>query len=173
MTDLDRRTFLKRSAITGTAAAGLGLVGLEAAAQPATAATAGTVNWGALCLPPALRASSAASRRSKPRSDAVRHHPLPDAVDLATREQVHVVERRTGHTQILSWFARTEAGLVSWEGIAQGNRTVDHQQARPRRGGLEGLLLLPQGARGRRHATDWKAAYRRVHQIFDNVGVTG
>jgi len=176
MTDLDRRAFLKRSALTGTAAAGIGLWGLEAASQPAMAATAGTVKWGALCLPPnhATQQSGVASLESKVgRRFDTTHYRVPWTSDLVN--SFTSWSASTGHTQILSWFARTKSGLVSWSGIAQGRQDawITTQARALKAAGWKGYFCFHKEPEDEGSATDWKAAYGRVHQIFDNVGVTG
>ena len=123
MKDLDRREFLKRSALTGTAAAGMGLWALEAAQQPALAATPGTVKWGALCLPPGgapQQIGVATLEHKVGRRFDTTHYRMPWTSRLLN--QFTKWSRKTHHTQILSWFARTSRGLVSWQGIAKGHQ---------------------------------------------------
>jgi len=175
-TNIDRREFLKRSAITGTAAAGMGAWILETAGQPAEAATTGQVEWGALCLPPgkASQQSGVAALEAKVgRKFDTTHYRMPWTTDLVN--SFTSWSASTGHTQILSWFARTQKGLVSWKGIAAGNQDawITTQARALKAAGWKGFFCFHKEPEDEGSSTDWKGAYNRVHQIFDNVGVTG
>ena len=80
----------------------------------------------------------------------------------------------TRHTPILSWFARTKGGLVSWRGIAQGHAgRLDHQAgALLKASGWDGYFCFHKEPEDEGTPENWKAAYSRVHKIFHNVGVT-
>jgi hypothetical protein len=143
-------------------------------APPAEARTG--VRWGALCEPTAGQSSAEAVlalERRVGRRFSTTHHRLPwtsDLVNPFTRWSV-----RTGHTPIISWFARTPArGLVSWRGIAQGNHDawITRQARALRATGWHGYLCFHKEPEDEGNATDWKAAYGRVRTIFANVGVT-
>jgi hypothetical protein len=81
----------------------------------------------------------------------------------------------TGHTQILSWFARGPGGVISWRGIANGDRDewITKQARALKASGWKGYFCFHKEPEDEGNSTDWKAAHNRVHQIFDNVGVTG
>lgn len=175
---IERREFLKRGALTSTAVAGMGLLGLEGLTQPALAATpnvAGTVKWGALCLPPAglsQESGVAALEHHVGRRLDTTHYRMPWTSPLVNRFTKW--SHQTHHTPILSWFARTSKGLVSWQGIAQGHQDAwITQQARSlKASGWEGYFCFHKEPEDEGTPENWKAAYRRVHQIFNNVGVT-
>ncbi len=173
---IDRREFLKRSALTGTAAASLGWWALEGAELPAFAATAGTVKWGALCLPPGKQlqqAGVAALEAQVGRKFDTTHYRMPWTTPLVNKFTSWSAS--TGHTQILSWFARTKGGLVSWKGIGQGHQDawIATQARALKAAGWKGYFCFHKEPEDEGNPTDWKAAYARVHQIFDSVGVTG
>lgn len=170
-TEIERREFLRRSALAGTAAASLGAVTLLGS-DPASAAQ--RCHWGAL----SLRFKSDQQRGVRRleyqvgRKFDTTHYRMPWTTPLVndfTRWSA-----RTGHTQILSWFARTQGGLVSWRGIAAGhNDGWITNQARHLRGtGWNGYLCFHKEPENEGSAADWKAAYDRVHRIFRRVGVT-
>jgi hypothetical protein len=172
--DIDRREFLKRGAVAGTAAASLGVWALEGADQPAFAGVAGQVKWGALCLPRAGNTQEHAVRGLQMkvgRTFDTTHLRIPWTTPL-----VNSFTRwsgSSGHTQILSWFARTKGGLVSWRGIAEGNQDawITKQARSLKAAGWHGYFCFHKEPEDEGNPADWKAAYHRVHQIFNNVGV--
>lgn len=168
---LDRRDFLKRSALTGTAAASLGLVTL-AGHESASAAT--SCKWGALSLraPDQITAIGALETKLGRKFETT-HYRMPWTSDLVNKFTSW--SANTGHTQILSWFARTKTSMVSWRGIANGNQDawITTQARALKASGWQGYFCFHKEPEDEGNSTDWKAAYNRVHQIFDNVGVTG
>ena len=117
-TQLDRRDFLKRSALAGTTAASLGLVTL-AGQESASAAT--SCKWGALSLRAPDQITAIGALESKlGRKFETTHYRMPWTSDLVNKFTSW--SATTGHTQILSWFARTKTSLISWRGIANGNQ---------------------------------------------------
>ena len=164
---IDRRGFLKKSGLVGAAAVGLSWNGLPwSGLGEADAATpAGHCRWGSLVLgrggQDQMDAVKALEQKVGRRFDTT-HYRMPWATPLVN--SFTSWSANTGHTQILSWFARGPGGLVSWQGIANGDRdawiTTQARHAEGRR--LEGLLLLPQGARGRRqpHGLEGRAQPR-------------
>jgi hypothetical protein len=171
---IDRREFLKRGAVAGTAAASLGVWALEGANQPAFAGIAGEVKWGALCLPRGSNTQEYAVRNLQTkvgRKFDTTHLRMPWTTPL-----VNSFTRwsgSTGHTQILSWFARTKGGLVSWRGIAEGDQDawITKQARSLKATGWHGYFCFHKEPEDEGLPEDWKAAYHRVRQIFTNVGV--
>lgn len=171
MREIRRREFLRKSAIAGAgAAAGVSLL---RSMEPAEAVTG--VRWGSLNEPVGGQTSQEAVlalERKVGRSFSITHHRLPwtsDLVNTFTRWSV-----QTGHTPVISWFARGPQGLVSWRGIAQGHHdALITTQARALRAtGWHGYFCFHKEPEDEGNATDWKAAYGRVRNIFANVGVT-
>src|SRR5205085_5894857 len=118
---IDRRDFLKKSALAGGVVLGLS-AGDLAGMLPASATT--QIKWGALCLPGdgqgTQEAAVAALEKKVGRKFATTHYRMPWDVSLTNRFTNW--SHNTGHRkQILSWFARTKKGLISWKGIAAGN----------------------------------------------------
>lgn len=171
---LERRAFLKKSALAGAATAGLSWAALAEMA-PATAATAATsCQWGALSLRGTSQQTAIDQlERQVGRKFDTTHYRMPWTSDL--NNKFTSWSAGTGHTQILSWFARTKRGAVSWRGIANGSQDawITTQARNLRATGWQGYLCFHKEPEDEGNATDWKAAYNRVHQIFDNVGVTG
>ncbi len=172
---IDRREFLKRTAVTGTAAASLGVWALEGADQPALAAgTAGRVKWGALCLPPGRITQEQGVQNLQfrvGRKFDTTHYRMPWTTPLVNKFTRW--SAGSNHTQILSWFARTKGGLVSWRGIADGQQDawITRQARSLRATGWHGYFCFHKEPEDEGSPEDWKAAYHRVRQIFTNVGV--
>jgi hypothetical protein len=172
--DIDRREFLKRGAVAGTAAASLGVWALEGAQQPAFAVTPGQVKWGALCLPRPGHTQEQAVRGLQMkvgRKFDTTHLRMPWTTPLVNNFTRW--SGSTGHTQILSWFARTQGGLVSWRGIAQGHQDawITKQARSLKAAGWHGYFCFHKEPEDEGTPEDWKAAYHRVRTIFTNVGV--
>jgi hypothetical protein len=169
-TDIERREFLKRAAVVGGAGASLGAATLLGA-DPASAAQ--RCRFGALSL--RMNDQRTGVRRLEyqmGRKFDTTHYRMPWTSPLVndfTRWSA-----ASGHTQILSWFARTKSGPVSWRGIAAGhNDGWITSQARHLRGtGWHGFLCFHKEPEDEGTPDDWKAAYNRVHRIFHRVGVT-
>ena len=167
--DMDRRNFLKRSALVGGAVAGLSwweLAGVAPAKPPQR------IRWGALSLAGSHQESAIAHlERQVGRKFNTTHYRMPwtsDLVNNFTKWSAH-----SGHTQILSWFARTKGGPVSWRAIADGHYDgwITHQARSLRGSGWHGYMCFHKEPEDEGNSTDWKAAYNRVHRIFHNVGV--
>jgi hypothetical protein len=80
-----------------------------------------------------------------------------------------------GRTPILSWFARNKnKSLVGFRKIANGDYDswITEQARDLRAAGWAGYLCFHKEPEDETNPTDWKDAYARVRQIFDNVGVT-
>jgi hypothetical protein len=181
---IDRRSFLKKSGLVGAAAAaGATALGTSWMDMPvAEAATAtGVVRWGASVFTRGAQhtqqqAVKALEEKVGRRFD-VTHFRMPWTSSLSN--QFTNWSANTGHTQLLSWFARGPGGPLSWRGIANGDRDAwITTQARTLKatGWKNGFISFhgePEDEARAGNAADWKAAYNRVHTIFDNVGVTG
>lgn len=176
--EIDRRDFLKRTAATGggiAASSGLGL-GLGLVDMDPAAAGTGAL-WGALALPRGGQGSQEdavrALERAVGRRFATTHYRMPWTTPLVNNFTRW--SDRAGHRkQILSWFARTQSGPVSWRSIANGNHDGwITRQARSLRGtGWSGYFCFQKEPEDEGNPDDWKAAYGRVRRIFGNVGVT-
>ena len=173
MDQIDRRGFLKKSGLVGAAAVGLSLNGL---AEASAAAPAASCRWGSLVLgrgkQSQLDAVKALEQKVGRRFNTT-HYRMPWATPLVN--SFTSWSANTGHTQILSWFARGPGGLVSWKGIANGDRDawITTQARSLKAAGWKGYFCFHKEPEDEGNPTDWKAAHNRVHQIFDNVGVTG
>jgi hypothetical protein len=172
---IDRRLFLKKSGLVGAAAAGAAATATSwyGLAPEASAATR-TCRWGSLVLGKGAQSQMDAvkvlEQKIGRRFDTT-HYRMPWTAPLVN--QFTSWSANTGHTQILSWFARGPGGLVSWRGIANGDRDAwITQQARALKAtGWKSYFCFHKEPEDEGNPTDWKAAYNRVHQIFDNVGV--
>ena len=174
---IDRRGFLKRSGAVGAAAVGAAAVGTSwyGLAAPAEAAT-NHCRWGSLVLGRGAQSQMTAVKlleQKVGRRFDTTHYRMPWATDLVN--SFTSWSANTGHTQILSWFARGPGGLVSWRGIAQGHQDahITAQARALKAAGWKGYFCFHKEPEDEGTAADWKAAHNRVHQIFDNVGVTG
>ncbi len=171
--EIDRREFLRRTAVTGGVVAASTTLSL-ADLVPAEAGTGAL--WGALALPRGGQSDQQAAirdlERAVGRRFATTHYRMPWTTPLVnnfTRWSA-----RNGHNkQILSWFARTQSGPVSWRAIANGQHDAwIARQARNLRGtGWSGYFCFHKEPEDEGNAADWKEAYARVRQIFGNVGV--
>jgi hypothetical protein len=172
---IDRREFLKDAAVAGGTLAVAGAVGLGTA-QPAAARR--RVMWGALALPSGgqndqQEAVRALERQLGRRFDTT-HYRMPWDVPLVnnfTRWSARTNHRK----QILSWFARTSSGLVSWQAIGNGQHDAwIRQQARSlRRTGWNGYICFHKEPEDEGNPEDWKMAYNRVRSIFAAERVRG
>jgi len=175
--EMDRRGFLKKSGLVGAAAVGLSWNGLPwSGLDDASAATARTCRWGSLVLGRGGQDQQAAVKALEQkvgRRFDTTHYRMPWASPLVN--SFTKWSGNTGHTQILSWFARGPGGLISWRGIAAGHNDawITTQARNLRATGWRGYFCFHKEPENEGNSTDWKAAYNRVHQIFDNVGVTG
>jgi hypothetical protein len=176
MTPMDRREFLTRSALAGASITATGGLVLSDAADAATRRRR-NILWGANCLPRGgqrdqREAVRAMERRLGRRFDTA-HYRMTWTVPLVndfTRWSV-----ASGHIPLLSWFSRKRSGgMVSWSSIADGqhDRWIHTQARNLRATGWRGYFAFHKEPENEGNAADWKAAYNRVHKIFNNVGVT-
>jgi hypothetical protein len=172
MTPMNRREFLTRSALIGATAAAGRLV-----LPDVSSAATRQLLWGANCLPRAgqrdqVEAVRHMERRLGRRFDTTHFRMTWDVplVNDFTRWSV-----ATGHVPLLSWFTRTRSGgMVRWASIAAGNHDawIRKQALSLRATGWRGYLAFHKEPENEGNAADWKAAYNRVHNIFDRAGVT-
>jgi hypothetical protein len=168
---IDRRSFLKQGAAVGTAALGLSVYGLGD--LEALAGRRGC-RLGALVLVGDQMTAIKQLEKRMGRRLATTHHRLPWKTDLNnsfTRWSV-----QTGHKPIISWFAReNKSAPASWGPIASGDEDgwITAQARSLKRLGGRGYLCFHKEPEDEGTPEDWKAAYQRVHQIFNNVGVKG
>ncbi|MDH4111202.1 MAG: twin-arginine translocation signal domain-containing protein [Actinomycetota bacterium] len=167
---IDRRSFLKRSAAAGTAAVGLSVYGLGD--LEALAGNAGC-RWGALIQSSDPIADVRKMERRMGRKFATTHHRLPWTNDLDNKFTRWSVQ--TNHKPIVSWFARTKAGPVSWRAIADGRHDgwITSQARSLRSLGGQGYMCFHKEPEDEGNPNDYKAAYTRVRKIFKNTGVSG
>ncbi len=173
---IDRRSFLKKSGLVGAATVGATALGASLIGLPEASAAAGSCRWGSCVFGRGNQSQMAAVKTLEQqigRRFDVTHYRMPWATNL--ENQFTTWSANTGHTQLLSWFARGPGGLVSWRGIANGDRDawITTQARTLRATGWKGFLSFHGEPEDEGTAADWKAAYNRVHTIFDNVGVTG
>ncbi|MGZ8629941.1 MAG: twin-arginine translocation signal domain-containing protein [Actinomycetota bacterium] len=168
---IDRRSFLKRSAAAGTAAIGLSVYGLGD--LEALAGSKAGCRWGALIQSDNPEADVRNMERHVKRRFATTHHRLPWTVDLSNGFTRWSVE--TSHKPIISWFARTKSGPVSWRAIADGRYDgwITNQARSLRSLGGRGYMCFHKEPEDEGNANDWKAAYTRVRRIFENTGSRG
>jgi hypothetical protein len=168
---IDRRSFLKRTAAAGTAAVGLSVYGLHD--LEALAGARRGCRWGALVQSrdPVRDVRSMEERVG--RKFATTHHRLPWTNDLNNKFTRWSVA--TDHRPIISWFARTKSGPVSWRAIAEGRHDgwITNQARSLRSLGGRGYMCFHKEPEDEGSPGDWKAAYQRVHRIFQNTGVSG
>jgi hypothetical protein len=171
---IDRREFLKKTAIVGAgAAAGVSILG--SVPPPAEAATAGA-RFGSLCQTRGGQSDQdavLALEHKVGRRFSTTHHRLPWDNKLVNPFTTWSVQ--TGHTPIISWFARMGPNSPTlWTGIAQGRQDawITSQARALRATGWHGFFCFHKEPEDEGSATDWKAAYNRVRKIFANVGVT-
>lgn len=168
---IDRRSFLKRGAAAGTAALGLSVYGLGD--LEALAGGGAGCRWGALVLTSDQERGVKQMEKRMGRRFATTHHRLPWTSELDnsfTRWSV-----ATNHRPIVSWFARTKAGPVSWRSIAEGQHDgwITRQARSLRKLGGQGYFCFHKEPEDEGTPNDYRAAYRRVRTIFDNTGVKG
>lgn len=174
MSPMDRREFLTRSALLGATASVAGRLLVPEISSAAT----GNILWGANCLPKAGQkdqeeAMRELEQRLGRRFDAA-HYRMTWTVPLVndfTRWSV-----ASGHVPLLSWFTRKRTGgMVSWSSIARGDHDdwIRTQAQNLKAAGWRGYFAFHKEPENEGNATDWKAAFNRVHNIFGNVGVTG
>lgn len=173
---IDRRRFLKDAAVAGGTLAVAGAVGLGTG-LPAEARQR-RVMWGALALPVAgqrdqQEAVRALERKVGRRFDTTHYRMKWDVplVNGFTRWSDDTNHRK----QILSWFARTRSGLVSWRAIGNGQHDAwIRRQARSLRDtGWKGYFCFHKEPENEGNPADWKSAYNRVRSIFADEGVRG
>jgi hypothetical protein len=164
-----RRTFLKRSALTGAALA------LSPSAQlQSTTAVAG-VRWGAMLTPRGNEDQIQAVRdveRMVGRKFATVHHRFDWDISLVNPFTEWIASH--GHTPIISWFARTTTGMIDWASIAAGEQDERLRvEARAiKEVGWPAFFCFHKEPEDEGTATDWVAAYNHVWHIFHKAGVT-
>ena len=165
--EIDRRKFLARSALLGATALGTSIVGLP----PVQAGTT-SIPWGSIAQASggqSMQQATIALEQKVGRSFSTIHQRMPWTTPLVNNYSSWGVQ--TGHTPILSWFARRP---VRWSRIAAGgyDAWITQQARNLRTAGWSGYFCFHKEPEDEGNATDWKAAYARVRQIFSNVGVT-
>jgi hypothetical protein len=168
---IDRRSFLKRTAAAGTAAMGVSVYGLGD--LEAIAGSGAGCRWGALIQSNNQEADVRAMERRVGRKFATTHHRLPWTNDLNngfTRWSV-----QGNRKPIISWFARTRSGAISWQAIANGQHDgwITSQARSLRSLGGRGFICFAKEPEDEGNPGDWKAAHQRVRTIFENTGVSG
>ena len=169
---IDRRSFLKRTAAAGTAAIGVSVYGLGDM-EEALARRRRGCRFGALVQSNNPEADVRNMERRVGRKFATTHHRLPWTNDLNngfTRWSV-----AANHKPIISWFARTKSGAVSWRAIADGRHDgwITNQARSLRALGGKGYFCFAKEPEDEGNPGDWKAAHQRVRRIFQNTGVSG
>jgi hypothetical protein len=171
---MERREFLKRSALLGatiTAAGGLALPDVSSAATRRR-----HILWGANCLPRGRQRDQREAvrdmeRRLGRRFDTTHYRMTWDVplVNDFTRWSV-----RTGHIPILSWFTRKRSGgMVQWSSIADGDHDdwIRAQARSLKAAGWRGYFAFHKEPENEGDAPEWRAAFNHVHNIFNKVGV--
>ena len=168
---IDRRSFLKRTAAAGGAAVGLSIYGLgdlDALAGSGTGCRLGALVQSSNPETDVRNMETRVGRKFR-----TTHQRLTWTNDLNngfTRWSVG-----GGRMPIISWFARTKSGPVSWRAIAEGRHDgwITTQARGLRALGGSGYMCFAKEPEDEGTPNDWKAAYTRVRNIFDNTGVTG
>jgi hypothetical protein len=169
---LDRRDFLKRSAAVGAAAVGLSVFGLG---ETSAFAGSSTRWWGALAQPRSGQDpwdAVHALEQKVGRQFGTIHHRFPWTNDLVNKFTRWGVE--TGHKPILAWNGNSKGGGNLWNSIASGHQDgwIEHQARALRGAGWNTFLTFHKEPEREGTPAAFRAAYDRVHRIFDNVGVT-
>lgn len=172
---MDRREFLRKSALAG-AGVTVGSLTSPLWLPPEHAEAARRVQWGALALPKAgqddqLQAVKHLEKKLGRRFDTT-HHRMRWEVPLVN--SFTKWSDKTGHKLILSWFTRKQGGgMVSWSSIANGDHDawITRQARSVKNAGFSGYFAFHKEPEDEGQPEDWKAAFDRVHRIFDNVGV--
>lgn len=168
---IDRRRFLARSALVGGAALTSPLLG-----RAPWAGATGTVHWGSTAQPRGGQTQKQAFQALETlvgRPFSTVHQRMPWTTSLVNGFSRWAVEN--GHTPILSWFARNKnKSLVGFRKIANGgyDAWITEQARNLRAAGWSGYLCFHKEPEDETTPADWIAAYGRVRQIFQNVGVT-
>jgi hypothetical protein len=79
-----------------------------------------------------------------------------------------------GRVPILSWFTRSQrGGMISWQSIADGEHDarIRTEARRLRSAGWFAYFCFHKEPENEGRAEDYRAAYRRVREIFGDVGV--
>jgi hypothetical protein len=167
---VDRRDFIKRSAAVGAAAMGLSIFGLGEA--PADARSRARW-WGSLAQPTGSQEPWDAVRaleRKVGRRFGTIHHRFPwdnDLVNKFTRWGVS-----TGHKPILGWNGNI-GGNNLWKSIASGSQDgrITQQARSLRAAGWDTFITFHKEPEREGQPADFRAAFDRIHRIFNNVGV--
>jgi hypothetical protein len=167
---MGRRAFLVKGSIVGA-----GALAAPMLSKLPQAWGAGACHFGSVAQPrngqsmqqSLLQLESLAGRRF-----STVHQRMPWTTKLVNGYSTWAVEG--GRTPILSWFARNGNTLIGFKAIANGShdRWITEQAQALRASGWSGYLCWHKEPEDETNATDWKAAYARVRQIFANVGVT-
>jgi hypothetical protein len=164
---MNRREFLARAA---TAAGAITVGGL-----PEIGNATGSILWGANCQPTRgqnQKEAVAAMEQRLDRRFGATHHRLSWDSELVNSFTQWSVQG--GRVPAISWSTRHKgAGMVSWDSIARGDHDdwIRRQAQSLKSTGWSGYLAFHKEPENEGNASDWKAAYNRVHLIFDNVGV--
>ena len=166
---LDRRDFLKRSAAVGAAAMGLSVFGLG---ETSSFAGSSTRWWGSLAQPSGPGPLGCGARARAEGRAPVRHDPSPLPVGQRPRQQVHAV----GSEHRAQADPRLERQLGSnnlWNSIASGSqdRRITQQARSLRSAGWDTFITFHKEPEREGTPADFRAAYDRIHRIFNNVGV--
>jgi hypothetical protein len=161
---------LRRGAAAGTAALGLSVYGLGDLEEALAARGAGC-RWGALVQSSNQEADVRRMEHRLGRRFATTHHRLPWTNDLNNSFTRWSVDGR--RKPIVSWFARTKGGAISWRAIGDGQHDgwITSQARSLKRLGGAGYFCFAKEPEDEGNPSDWKHAYDRVQRIFDNVGV--
>lgn len=168
---IDRRRFITRgAALTGAALA------TPVLARIPYGMAAGTIHWGSTAQRRAGQTQKQAFQALESlvgRPFSTVHQRMPWTTSLVNGFSRWAVEG--GHTPILSWFARNKnKSLVGFRKIADGgyDSWITEQARGLRASGWSGYLCFHKEPEDETNPADWTAAYGRVRQIFQNVGVT-
>lgn len=171
--EIDRREFLKRSAVVGGVAATSVGVGL---ADMAPAWGASRCRWGALADTSGSTDQITALRnleRMVGRRFDVTHWRGGWDVPLVNGFTRWAARRHP--KQIISWFAWRSPGGSTFVGeVANGqhDRWIRTQARSLRNTGWSGYFCFHKEPEDDSSAADWRVAYDRVRHIFNDVGVT-
>ena len=166
---MERRDFLKRSALVGAAAAVTGPLTWVPEASAGSRIRWGicTVSRGSMSQPELVRHLE----REVGRRFGTTHHRLAWDVPLVNSYSSWAAN---GRTPLISWFSRLSGGgSVSWSSIAGGSHDAwIRQQARNlKSSGWSGYISFNKEPEDEGSPQDWKNAYGRVRGIFDETGV--
>lgn len=176
---MDRREFLKVSAVASAAAFAWGapLAPLAARARP-SALTTGHCSWGAHAEPrngQTIRTAIADLEAMIERPLAISRHYLTWDSDLPDRHQVWSAQQ--GRTPYVAWHATSRRRGVSWASIAAGaeDAWIRTQARSVAQAGFPMLLCFhhePENDVSLGAASDFVGAYQRVRSVFAHEAVS-